>query len=131
MGNKKGSYRKQVDPVQVMALAMRGSSHVRIAKHFEISVDTLTRRFSKELDIGYARGEIAIDAAVYDEAVNKKNTVLLKHLSIVRNKNLETTKVENTGHTTQEISMKLSEEKVQHLSREELRTLNALLEKIE
>jgi len=131
MGNKLGSHRIKIDPAQIIALAARDCSNVEIATHFDINVDTLTRRFRKELDKGREQGKMAIRTVLYDEAVNKKNTRLIEHLSKTRLKNIETTKVENSGHTSQEISMKLSEEKVQHLSREELRTLNALLEKIE
>jgi len=118
--------RKKIDPADVIALAVRDCSNVGIAAHFDISVDTLMRRFSKELHLGREKGKLAIGTVLYDEAVNNRNTRLIEHLSKTRLKNVEQTNLELSGNRDNPIQHEVN---YKHLSTDELIALESLLEK--
>lgn len=125
--NNMGKIRKHVDRNDVMKLAANGNTNVDIAMILDISVDTLTRRFSKELFLGRSKHKAALRAALNDEAINKRNPVALKHacdryLGTVENK------LELIGNEQKPIVVK---NKIDYskLSVEELEVLQAIAEK--
>ena len=74
-----------------------GITQVTIAKMLGMTVEKLHKLYGKELDKGRSEGDGKICNALFDEAVNQRNTSCLIFLGKVRLGMSETSKVEVTA----------------------------------
>ena len=124
---KRGAPRLIVDEAQIQGMALRGCSKIAICRYLGISHDTFQRGFNDLYERAKAGGDIAINAAVYDEGANQRNTVMLKLL--YENRLGNTPKVHIGGDQENPIQV---ESKINYdsLSTEDLLTMHAILEKV-
>lgn len=81
MGSSSSGKRKKIDIVEVMRLAANGNKIKEIANILGCSHDTLERRFKNAIEIGRDKQKAAIRAVLMDEALNKRNSKILEHVS--------------------------------------------------
>jgi DNA-binding Lrp family transcriptional regulator len=118
---------KNIDRNEVMKLAFNGNSIEAIGRLLGCSGDTISSRFRKELEQGWERGRAALNAVMMDEALNKRNTAIIRDLADRRFGKVQT-KIELTGDTTKPVAIQ-NKNDLTKLTTEELEALNNILEK--
>lgn len=110
-----------------MRLAANGNKIMEIANLLDVSHDTLTRRYRKELDLGKDKQKAAIRSVLMDEALNKRNSKILEHVANRYLGPIES-KIELSGNDQKPIVLQ-NKTDLSKLTVEELEQLNLILDK--
>lgn len=122
-----GRPKKSIDEAQLQGMALRGCTKISICKYLGISYDTFLRRYNDLYEQAKSGGDIAINAALYDEGVNQRNTTILKHLSETRLGNTPKVHIGGDQESPIQIESKINYDS---LSTEDLLTMHSILEKV-